>query len=214
MHPVDFTLIINAGGQSRRMGRPKALLPTPPTGAPLLVRMVERLRALQWSRLVIVTNDEGLPGALGLGDEPLYLPDHYPNTGTLGGIATGLSVCDGWAIVLACDLPFVSPTLLSWLLTLAGEQVNNADRWDAVTPVIGGHEEPLHALYHVGCLPFIERRLNAGERRVISFMPDVRTRFVYEDELRRLDPELRSFLNANTPEEWQTALTMMSAQEE
>ena len=192
------------------MGRPKALLPTPPNGAPLLVRMVERLAPLTWRRLVIVTNDAGLPDALGLGDEALYLADRFPGTGTLGGIASGLSVCDGWAVVLACDLPFVSPALVGWLLTLAGEREGDADRWDAIVPVIGGYEEPLHALYHARCLPFIEGRLAAGERRVISFMPDVRTRYVHEDELRRLDPHLHSFLNANTPEEWQTALTMMT----
>ena len=76
-------------------------------------------------------------------------------------------------------------------------------------PLVGGYEEPLHALYHVRCLPFMQQRLAAGQRRVISFMPDVRVRYVQEDELRQRDPELLSFYNANTPEEWQTVLEML-----
>ena len=61
------------------------------------------------------------------------------------------------------------------------------------------------------CLPAIEARLAEGQRRVISFMPDVRTRYVQEDELRRVDPDLRSFVNANTPEEWEAALDLLRA---
>jgi molybdopterin-guanine dinucleotide biosynthesis protein A len=208
---MTFSLIINAGGRSQRMGQSKALLPTPPNGAPLLVHMLERLRNVAWRQLLIVTNDEQLPSALKLADETIYLPDRYPDTGTLGGIATGLSVCAGWAIVLACDLPFVNPVLVGWLCSLAAEQQQGNDCWDAIVPVVGGYEEPLHALYHVRCLPFIEQRLVAGQRRVISFMPDVRVRYVQEDELRQYDPELLSFFNANTPEEWQTVLEMLGS---
>ena len=52
----DLTLIVNAGGQSRRMGQPKALLPTP-GGVPLLVHVVQRLAPLAAAHTVIVAND-------------------------------------------------------------------------------------------------------------------------------------------------------------
>jgi molybdopterin-guanine dinucleotide biosynthesis protein A len=139
------------------------------------------------------------------------LPDAYPDAGTLGGIATGLHAAPGWAVVVACDLPLVSATLLDWMASLAGEQVDGQDRYDAIVPVVDGYEEPLHALYHRRCLPAIEARLAAGQRRVVSFMPDVRTRYVAEQALRRLDPELHSFLNTNTPEEWARAVAILSA---
>ena len=74
--------------------------------------------------------------------------------------------------------------------------------WDAVVPVVAGRPQPLHALYHRRCLPAVEAALQTGERRMDSFYPQVRIRFVTEDEVRPIDSELRSFVNVNTPEEW------------
>ena len=205
----DLTLIINAGGQSRRMGTDKALLPVPPHAAPLIAHVAARLAPLEVARLLVVTNDRTLPARAGLPPATRFVPDAYPDTGTLGGIATGLQHAPGWAVVVACDLPLVSAPLFQMLIELAGEQENGAERWDAVVPVVDGYEEPLHALYHRRCLPAIAARLAAGQRRVISFMPDVRTRYVPEERLRTVDPTLRSFFNTNTPEEWAEALALL-----
>ena len=215
------TLIVNAGGQSRRMGQPKALLPVPPDDTPLIVYVIRRLCALAGAPVVVVANEAAVTGLLVAQPGVYCVADRYPGTGTLGGIATGLHECAGWGIVVACDLPFANPALFARLWEIAQEQqgdqqverfgksLHAGDRWDAVVPVVGGYEEPLHALYHGRCLPAIEARLARGERRVISFMPDVRTRTVDEAELRALDPELRSFTNANTPEEWQAVLRLL-----
>jgi molybdenum cofactor guanylyltransferase len=206
----DLTLLINAGGQSRRMGQPKALLATPPDGIPLIANIARRLAELEPQRLVVVTNDPDLPEQAQLPPDTIYLPDAYPDTGTLGGIATGLSATPSWAITVACDLPLVSSSLFAWLLSLATEQMEGGeDRWDAIVPVVDGYEEPLHAIYHRRCLPAIEAQLAAGQRRVISFMPHVRTRYVNEAELRVYDADLYSFFNTNSPEEWETAVARL-----
>ena len=63
--------------------------------------------------------------------------------------------------------------------------------------------EPLHALYRRSCLPAIEARLAAGQYRVTGFLPDVRVRDVFPPEISLLDPNFLSFLNINTPEEWE-----------
>lgn len=217
MSSLSPTLVINAGGQSLRMGRTKALLPVPPHNAPLLLHILRRLAPVTGDRTVIVAGDEGmvtsLQAAIPTDPARVFVADAYFDAGTLGGIATGLRHVEAWAIVAACDLPLVSAPLFAFLATLAAEQENGADRWDAVVPVVGGYEEPLHALYHRRCLAAIEARLEAGQRRVISFMPHVRVRYVQEDELRRYDPDLHSFVNANTPEEWQQALDLLAAEE-
>lgn len=205
-------LIINAGGESRRMGRSKALLPVPPAATPLITHVAQRLAVLPLDRVIVVANDPDLPAQAHLPAATLFVPDAYPDTGTLGGIATGLQQVEGWAIVVACDLPLVSAVLFAQLARLAAEQADGADRWDAVVPVIGGYAEPLHALYHRRCLPAIETRLAQGQRRVISFLGDVRTRFVSEEELRAVDPELHSFVNANTPAEWDVALQVLMSE--
>jgi molybdopterin-guanine dinucleotide biosynthesis protein A len=204
------TLIVNAGGQSRRMGQPKALLPVPPDGTPLIERVIRRLRGLAAAPVIVVANEAAVTGLFVAQPDVRCVADRYPGTGTLGGIATGLRECAGWGIVVACDLPFVSVALFAGLLAIAAEHdESGGDRWDAVVPVVGGYEEPLHALYHRRCLPAIETRLARGERRVVSFMPDVRTRTVPEDELRAFDHALRSFTNANTPEEWHAVLELL-----
>lgn len=205
-----LTLVINAGGQSRRMGTAKALLPVPPHGTPLIAHIAARLALLAADALVVVTNEPALPQAAQLPPGTIFVADAYPDTGTLGGIATGLQQASGWALVVACDLPLVSVELCAMLAGLAGEQVEGQERWDAVVPVVDGYEEPLHALYHRRCLPAIEARLAAGQRRVISFMPDVRTLYVQEEQLRAADPQLHSFFNTNTPEEWAEAMRLLA----
>jgi molybdopterin-guanine dinucleotide biosynthesis protein A len=205
-----LTLVINAGGQSTRMGTSKALLPVPPYRKPLIAHIAARLALLAADRLVVVTNDAALPQLAQLPPDTNFVADAYPDTGTLGGIATGLRQVSGWALVVACDLPLVSADLCAMLADLAGEQAEGRDRYDAVVPVVDGYEQPLHALYHWRCLSAIEARLAAGQRRVISFMPDVRTLYVQEPQLRAVDPQLHSFFNTNTPEEWAEALRLLA----
>ncbi len=205
-----LTLVINAGGQSRRMGTAKALLPVPPYDTPLIAHIAARLAELTADPLIVVTNDTALPQAAQLPPGTIFVADAYPDTGTLGGIATGLQQAPEWALVVACDLPLVSAELCAMLVGVAAEQADGQDRWDAVVPVVDGYEEPLHALYHRRCLPAIEARLAAGQRRVISFMPDVRTLYVQEEDLRAVDPQLHSFFNTNTPEEWVEAMRLLA----
>jgi molybdopterin-guanine dinucleotide biosynthesis protein A len=81
--------------------------------------------------------------------------------------------------------------------------------WDAIVPVVAGFEQTLHAFYHLRVLPAIEHRLARGQLRTTSFLAAVHTRRVYEDELRPFDPDLRSFFNANTPEEWAEACSLL-----
>ncbi|MFN8444173.1 MAG: molybdenum cofactor guanylyltransferase [Caldilineaceae bacterium] len=203
----SFTLVVNAGGQSRRMGQPKALLPVPPDGSPLLFQIFQRLEPLVECS-VVVLNETWIASQAGLPSSVTVIADRYPDTGALGGIATGLQACSDWAMLVACDMPFLDPSLFAHLRTLASEQENGQDRWDAIVPYIGGYAEPFHAIYHRRCLPLIELQLAKGERRANSFYSEVRLRRVEEVELRLIDPQLRSFVNVNTPEDWQQALHM------
>jgi len=206
-----FSLVINAGGQSRRMGQDKALLRLPISGQPLLRHMVDRLGHLPLDQIVIVANNPHLPSGAPLGRPVIYLADAYPQVGALGGIATGLAACADWAICVACDMPLIKPTVLHYLCTLVTEQSLPASEfWQAIVPRVDGYAQPLHALYHRSALPVIERALAAGERRAAGFLADIRVRWVEAEELRRLDPNLHSFFNANTPAEWAEALHLLA----
>ena len=188
------TLLLNAGGASRRMGQPKALLPMPGSTTPLIRHIAARLLPLA-ADLLVIANDPAIADAV----KPLparWLTDAYPDSGPLGGLATGLRACAGWCICVACDLPFVQPNVFRYLIDQTG------DGWEAIVPLVEGRPQPLHALYHRRALATVEAALQTGKRRMDSFYPQVRIRFVTEDEMRPIDAELRSFVNVNTPEEW------------
>jgi molybdopterin-guanine dinucleotide biosynthesis protein A len=211
MSTAEFTLVINAGGTSRRMGREKALLPVPPTGQPLLRYLLTRLQGLSVAQRVVITNNPALADHAGLDDTVLFVPDAYPGGGALGGIATGLRQCPTWAIVVACDLPLLNPALLTYLCTLVNEETATRPlRWQAIVPRVAGYAQTLHALYHRSLLPHFEANLAQGELRIHRLLPAVQTRWVDEAELRTLDPDLHSFFNANTPEEWQQVCALLN----
>jgi molybdopterin-guanine dinucleotide biosynthesis protein A len=176
-----------AGGMSSRLGFPKALLRLG-SGRTLIEDTVAKLRRL--SDEVMVVANEPVFGVYGAG----RVPDLVPGAASLGGIYTALaSARHGRVIVVGCDMPFLSTRLLAYLASLSPEM-------DVVAPRIDGYPEPLHAVYGRACLPAIEARVKAGQLKIIGFYAEVRVRYVDEPELRRIDPELRSFRNVNTPE--------------
>jgi molybdopterin-guanine dinucleotide biosynthesis protein A len=199
---LDAALVFNAGGGSRRMGRNKALLPVPPGNLPLLAYLVKKLAPLMPEQTLVVYNEPDLPKSSGLANEVIFVADKWGSNGPLGGILTALEQCRGWILVLACDLPFVSIDVIQLLWSVAEQQGENCD---VVLPRVEGRVQPMYALYHVRCYPYLEEALEAGVRRVQDAINQVRVCIVDETELRRVDPELLSFTNVNTPQEWEAA---------
>lgn len=184
------------GGASRRMGTDKASISL--GGMTLLERAVRTLREV--ADEVIIVGDRPSYHGYGVRVEP----DAFPGTGTLGGIATAIRVAShSRVLVVACDMPLLSPTLLRAMAELP-EDDDVVVPWRPVEHERQGGKgtyETLHAIYRRDCLPFIERRIAGGDLRVVGFFPDVRVRGLDEHWLRQYDPHLRSFRNANTPEE-------------
>lgn len=197
-----FSLVVNAGGKSQRMGQPKALLPMPPRDEPLLQSIVTRLQTLQPETTIIVANDPAIRDGVSLAGKIKWLSDQYSDVGPLGGMATGLHEVAEWALLVACDMPLISPELCAQLLTLTDSVNEQGQLWDAIVPVVNGYVEPMHALYHHRCLPAMVGALDAGKRRANAFLSDVATYYVEEAWLQQFDPTLQSFTNVNRPEEW------------
>lgn len=192
MRSTGVSAAVMAGGKSRRMGRDKAWLDLG-DGRPIVRRVIEVLREVA-DEVFVVANDERYR-SLGL----RIVPDRFPEGGALGGIATGVGAATyDRVLVAACDMPFLRPGVFRLL-------VERSEGHDAVVPRIGGEFETLHALYTKACLAPMERALAAGKMRVISFFGDVRVLALDEDELKAVDPDLRSFTNVNTPEELRAA---------
>ena len=184
--------VILAGGASRRMGRDKAFLEV--DGRPLIAIVAERLRAVT-GEVIISANDAARFASYA----DRCVPDVYPGIGTLGGVHAGLmAAAHDLAIVVACDMPFLDPAVLSWFVAAAAGQDLVILRQDVGL-------EPLHAVYRKSCLPAIEATIKRGERCAYAFHEGLRVRHVAPAELAGLDPDLRSFRNVNTPEQWRAA---------
>ncbi len=190
-----LTVAVQAGGESRRMGRDKALLPF--LGRPLIARVIDRLRPIA-DELLVTTNR---PDAYRFLDVRL-VPDLRPGRGALGGLYTALSAArHPFVAVVACDMPFVSAALIERARTLLVQ--SDAD---VVVPSSGEHLEPLHAVYRrATCLPAVEAALDAGAWKMISWFTQVRVHVLSPDEVRRYDATGLAFWNVNTPEEFAAA---------
>lgn len=139
--------------------------------------------------------------------EARIVVDLYPDKGALGGIYTGLVAANTfYSLVVACDMPFLNPSLLSYLISLAPD-------FDLVVPRVGDLMEPLHTIYSKNCLAPIRQLLNKDRLMVAKLFAVVKTRYVDEAELVRYDPELLSFFNINTETDLNKAKTLISEKE-
>jgi len=187
-----ISIAIQAGGESRRMGEEKALLPF--IGIPLIQRVINRVESLG-DELLITTNR---PQSYQKFNLPL-VEDLLPGHGALGGLYTALSVAHfPVVIVVACDMPFVNAEILA--LAIRELQSNEAD---VVIPETTKGYEPFHAVYRrANCLPAIQRALDGGERRLISWFPEVKIRVIPESVRKQYDPQQIAFINLNTRDEF------------
>lgn len=188
----DVTVAIMAGGKSSRMGTDKAFVDF--QGRPMIEWVMERVAGLG-AETILSTNNPPAYAHLGL---PMFrdvLPDHGP----LGGIYTAVSRAQHpYVLVVACDMPWLNPELLTYQLDLRHTADIVVPRWDK-------YPEPLHAVYSKACLPAIEANLQAQRLKITSFFGQVRVRFVDREEIEKVDVNGRSFANVNTPDELQNA---------
>jgi molybdopterin-guanine dinucleotide biosynthesis protein A len=191
----EATGIILAGGASRRMGRDKSALEF--GGLTSLERVAETVSRV-CDQLVVVSGRNSPRPMLGLAPE--WLSDPPGMSGPLAGLAAGLqSASHEKALVVACDMPFLSEELLTHLLDLAQD-------CDAAIPVIAGTPQPLHAAYSRDSLRSVSTLLRLGARSMRDLMPRLRVRYLDERRCRELDPGGLSWFNMNTPEDYRFAL--------
>ena len=200
---LRVTGVILAGGMSTRLGRDKAVEPL--AGQPLIGRVLSMLSGVTDASVVVV-NDKHRAAELPLPKDVVVAVDAYPGSGSLGGIFTGLQAANtDWALVVACDMPFLNATLLTRMAELH-------NGYDVVAPVLDGRPEPIHALYSKACLPHMEERLQQDKLKITGFFEHVRVRYIAEDEVDRLDPSRLSFFNVNTQDDLDRAKSLVAAE--
>ena len=186
---MKITGIILAGGKNLRMGKNKAFLEI--NGRRIIDRTKDLFLEI-FDEVLVVTNSP-----LEYVDLNLRLvADLIPEKGSLGGIYTGLfHSSHARAFVAACDMPFLNRSLIQHL-------IQRAPNFDIVIPKTDDGFQPLHAVYSQNCLPFMEELLRQNNLKIIDFFRRVEVCEVPMEEILPLDPDLRAFLNINTPEDF------------
>ncbi len=186
-----LSVSILAGGRSSRMGQNKALMRLP-SNRTMVEEIAERLSG-STTDLFIVANDAAAYASTGL----RIVPDRIAGAGVLGGIYSSICAArNEFCLVVACDMPFVSPPVVELL----------ASKGDCCEVMIcrldNGEYEPMQAIYGKSCEAAIQESLARGRRRVISFFGAVQVCEISESRIRSIDPGMQSYVNINTPEEF------------
>jgi molybdopterin-guanine dinucleotide biosynthesis protein A len=183
---------ILAGGASSRMGTDKSQL--------LLnnQKFVDHIAGI----LGAVTSSVTVVGGNFSNPKLKSTSDVYPKWGALGGLHAAIHACSSeWAVVVACDLPFVTSDLFSRLYQFCAG-------YEAVVPQQpDGRSQPLCALYRKDpCLRVATDLIESGHRRPLDLLKRVRTRWVDFGEIEQLNQSGRFFVNINTPQDYDEAI--------
>jgi molybdopterin-guanine dinucleotide biosynthesis protein A len=183
-----MTSIILAGGKSLRLGRSKFLETI--EGKSLIQWVIDHLAMLSTEIIIATARGEAIPCSSSI--RMKTVADIYPGKGPLVGIYSGLTASSSSrAIVVGCDTPFLSVSLLEYMTQLFST-------FDVVVPRIKNKVEPLCAVYSKSCLAPIQKLLERNELGINKLFSMVKVKYVEEDEINRFDPEHLSFFNINS----------------
>jgi len=186
----DCTALILAGGESRRMGQDKATLVL--DGKTLLAHVTTTMQAV-FPRVIVSVRQ------LRSGVDVSQVCDEQPGNGPLAGLIAGLAQADTpWVFAVACDMPFVTKAVVERLAAARGGH-------QAVVPMVGGYAQPLSAFYAANTLGTMRTVLAEGDRSMRRILQKLDTCYVDEADLRAADPQLRSFFDLDTPQDFQQA---------
>jgi molybdenum cofactor guanylyltransferase len=192
--------VVLAGGQSRRMGTSKALLPLPNTGQPLIRLIVDTLHQV-CDGVTVVTSANASPEerqALqdAAGGRVLLAADRMANLGPLAGIHASLSTLPDdtdWAFIMACDMPIFSGTIFAEMAEHIAGPVEGLQ-------AVCCRDQPFHAMYHRSAAVVAENTLLAGQLRLQTFLDHLNKTVI-------LPTDQRCFTNLNTPDEFHSFFT-------
>lgn len=188
------------GGKSTRMGVPKATLPFGPET--MLQRVVRLLGATVHPIVAVAAREQELPPLPG---DVIVARDEREAKGPLEGIRAGLAALPSdvdAAYITSCDVPLLVTRFVDRMITLLGEH-------DIAVMEIDGFPHPLSAVYRTSVLPQVESLLAQDRLRPVFLFDAVRTRRVLPEEMRAVDPDLRTLRNLNTREDYDAALELL-----
>jgi molybdopterin-guanine dinucleotide biosynthesis protein A len=195
---LPCTGVILSGGLSTRYdGTEKALLQV--GGVRILDRIYDIYSDL-FEEIILVTNS---PQKF-LDWDLLIVSDLFPIRSSLTGIHAGLFyMTNPFAFISACDTPFLKKELVETVIGKIEPHI------DIVMPETSAGFEPLCAAYSKRCLQPAQHHLEQEKLKIIKTFRKSRIKTISEKVLRKIDPDLHSFFNINTPEDLKRAEEMI-----
>jgi len=194
--------VILAGGDSKRLGQPKALLDFQ---GKTLIELMVGLLSKYFAIITVVTDRPELYRHLpvNLIQDIIVNEEKSP----LRGIHAGLSASDlPYQFFAACDMPFLNLELIDYMSGFAAE-------YGAVVPRIGKYYQPLHAFYSRSCLKLIEKQLEMKCFKVTDLYKHLKIKFISTEEIMRFDPAQEAFININTSSDYESALKILNTRQ-
>jgi molybdopterin-guanine dinucleotide biosynthesis protein A len=191
---LERSAIILAGGFSRRFGQDKGLLYL--ANKPLIKYVIEAIDNIVNEKIVVVSSRkqaESYDNVVGPKVNVLIDDDgvQSPLVGALKGFK---EASNEYALLLPCDTPLISKSIILLLFDLCPNKNAVIPRWP------NGFIEPLQAVYRIKpALEAAKKALSNGKLNMRSMVNRLRSvRYVSTLVLRQLDTELNSFFNINT----------------
>ncbi len=206
--------LILAGGENKRLSAVKGFLEI--GGRRIIDSTVELLNTI-FKRVVISTNTPELYFYLGV---PM-VGDIMKYRGPMTGILSALSSLKAPEIfVTACDMPFINPELVLFIVNRWEESTKSFPhpkinvtpdtfhpsekrKWDGIIPLFEKRPQPLLGIYSKEIINSMEESIKNGETVLRQFLQKIKVLYIKEEEIRAIDPKGKSFVNINTPEDFE-----------
>jgi molybdopterin-guanine dinucleotide biosynthesis protein A len=183
-----MTGIILSGGLNSRIGLNKAFLEI--SGKRIIERTVLLFTNL-FQEVIVVTKEPLIYEYL----DVRIVTDVEKVTGSLMGVYSGLlSSTNEYNFIAACDMPLLDEDVIRHI-------ISKSRGYDAAVPFCQGRLQSLHAVYSKRCIHALEELINSGNLKIARLFEKIKTCRVEEEELKKIDPDLKSFININTKED-------------
>jgi molybdopterin-guanine dinucleotide biosynthesis protein A len=200
---AGITAVILAGGRNSRFPGIKGLIRI--NGLSIIERNLALLQSM-FENVLISANAPEIYFRLGA----RLIGDVLPSRGPMSGIYTALiNSGDDDVFVLACDMPFPAPGLVRLLCERHLRQGRDGDN-AATIPVFGGKPQPLFGVYRRTVINDLEDAIISDKVCMVRFLEGIRPLYLNEAEIKAVDPAGTSFLNINTPEDYDAIVGEMS----
>lgn len=202
---MGYCALILAGGKGSRMGfKEKALIDI--NGRPLISYVIDAL-AKGVENIIISVRDTQQGKVLGeLIPGYVFTYDASGNKGPISGILSGLEACkDEYCFIVGCDMPLLDRNVVRMLFQQCEGYEAAIPRWD------DGFLEPLHAVYMTG--PMIretKKAIERDEKIILAPLSKLNVNYVKIDDIKNIDPDLRTFMNLNTPGELRSVMELIT----